>query len=245
MEIHAPMLRILSSLYERLGLNAYVEGDFAKAESWFRRLEAAEPDSIRVLRNLGVILLAKGELSKAKAYLVREEALFGHSFHRHAGLADLAWAAGEREEAGRRYAAALAEPEARKGGRHAASRPLLEARLGLCGDPAAFARAREGLSVFQLGEAAREAGAFPKAYDHFLKAVDLDPSNWLALNNAGSLALNQLAQPEQAVALLERAFAFSPNSQVGRNLQIAREALEEGKGARPKKGPKAAKGSLR
>ncbi len=239
------MLRILSSLYERLGLNAYVEGDFAKAESWFRRLEAAEPDSIRVLRNLGVILMAKGELEEAKAYLAKEEALFGPSFHRHAGLADLAWAAGEREEAGRRYAAALAEPEARKGRRHSASRPLLEARLGICGDPAAFSRAREGLSVFHLGEAAREAGAFAEAYEHFLRAVDLDPSNWLALNNAGTMALNQLAQPKQAVALLERAFAFSPSSQVGRNLQIAREALEEGKDARPRKGLKSTKGSSR
>lgn len=237
------MLRILSSLYERLGLNAYVEGDFAKAESWFRRLEAAEPDSIRVLRNLGVILLAKGEFGQAKAYLAREEALFGPSFHRHAGLADLAWAAGEREEAGRRYAAALAEPEARKGGRYGASRPLLEARLGLCADEAAFARAREGLSVFQLGEAAREAGSFPEAYEHFMKAYFLDPSNWLALNNAGTLALNHLTQPELAVSHLERAFAFSPSSQVGRNLQIAREALEEGRGKRPGKGPKAGKGS--
>ena len=221
------MLRIQSSLFERFGLNAYVSGDFPKAEAWFRRLEKAEPDSIRVLRNLGVILLAKGDLAGAKAYLLREEALYGPSFHRHAGLGDLAWAAGDRKEAGRRYAAALEEPEARSGAKYSSSTPLLQARRELCADEAAFARTREGLDIFSKAEAAREAGRHQEAFDLFMAAVDLDPSNWLALNNAGSLALNSLGEAKAGLSCLTRAFALSPSSQVGRNLQIAREALEE------------------
>lgn len=242
MEIHNPMPRFLSSFYERFGLNAYIQGDFSKAEAWFRCLEAVEPRSIRVLRNLGVILLAKGDLAGARTYLAQEEDRYGPSFHRHGGLADLAWAEGKRQEAGRRYTAALAEPEAQVGARHASFRPLLEARLALCADEAIFSRAKEGLSCFHQAEALREAGKFPEAFELFMAAVDRDPSNWLALNNAGSIALNNLARPEEAVDCLARAFALSPSSQIGRNLQIAREGLET---ARKAKLPGKRKGSGR
>ncbi len=81
------MPNIVTSFYERMGLNAYVQGDYAKAEAWFRKLESREPDSLRVLRNLGVILLARGDAEGAEAYLLREERAYGPSFHRHAALA--------------------------------------------------------------------------------------------------------------------------------------------------------------
>jgi Flp pilus assembly protein TadD len=38
----------------------------------FRRLEKAEGESIRVLRNLGVIALARGDVKTAEKYLRRE-----------------------------------------------------------------------------------------------------------------------------------------------------------------------------
>ncbi len=49
------MNKFYATLCERFGLNAYIAGDYQKAERWFRKLEQSEPTSIRVLRNLGVI----------------------------------------------------------------------------------------------------------------------------------------------------------------------------------------------
>jgi len=226
---------LIAAFHERMGLNAYVAGDYAKAEASFRRLEAREGESIRVLRNLGVILLAKGEAEGAARYLGREEELYGPSFHRHCALGDLAYAAGRREEALRRYRAALGEPEAAEG-RSPAQRELLAARAAACADPAAFARSRRAQDRFAEAEAAREEGRFEEAASAFEEAAALDPSHWPALNNAGSVLLNSLGRPARALELFERAFALSGSPQCGRNVELARRAAADGGSAGARKG---------
>lgn len=218
------MRDIIGSFHERMGLNAYVAGDYAKAEERFRKLEAREGETIRVLRNLGVILLAKGDAEGAARYLGREEKLFGPSFHRHCALGDLAYAAGRRDEALRRYRAALAEPEAAKGTRSCTAE-LLRAREAICADPAAFERSRRGQARFEAGEAEREAGRFEEAVAAFEEAAELDPSHWPALNNAGAILLNALKRPERALELFERALALSASPQCARNVELAEQAI--------------------
>jgi tetratricopeptide (TPR) repeat protein len=229
------MLKLVSSFEERLGLNAYVQGDYLKALKWFRRLEGSEPDSIRVLRNLGVILLASGDAAGAKSYLLREEKLYGPSYHRHSALADLAYAVGDRKEAARRYALALEEPEASVGGATgpdgaaAAMRPLLETRLALCRDESAFRRSREAMGRFKAGEGARDSGDARGAVALFEEAATLDPTAWPALNNAGTLLLNTLGDAEKARSLFERACSLSRSPQVARNLELAEQACVDAK----------------
>ncbi len=215
------MRTIRDAFYERMGLNAYVQGDYAKAERWFRKLEAREPDSLRVLRNLGVILLAKGDAEGAEKMLLREEQLYGASFHRHAALGDLAYARGRRKEAERRYAAALAEAEAGS----AATRKLMEARLALCHDEAAFERTRGSLGRFGEAEAARAAGDARRAVRLFDEAAELDPTNWPALNNAGTILLNELGKAEEALERFNRALELSRAPQVARNVELAEAAV--------------------
>jgi len=219
------MFKFVTSIYERLGLNAYIQGDPEKALAWFRRLEAVEPDSIRTLRNLGVILLASGDAEGAESYLRREEQRYGESFHRHSALADIAFARGRREEAARRYASALADPEAAQGGSSRGSRAFLEKRLALCRDPVAFESAMHGADRFSRAETARDAGEHERAMALFDEAASLDPTHWPALNNAGSLALGSLGKPEQALAYFERAYALAETAQIARNVELAREWL--------------------
>lgn len=221
------MRDIISSFQERMGLNAYVSGDYTAAERWFRKLESREGESIRVLRNLGVILLAKGDAEGAARYLRLEEKRYGPSFHRHCALGDLAYAAGRREEALKRYSAALAEPEAAPGGAAPARCGTLEARVAICGDPAAFERSRLGFARFAEGEAARNAGRSAEAVAAFEEAAALDPSHWPALNNAASILLNTLDSPERALALFERAFGLSGSPQCARNAELARQAVAD------------------
>jgi len=222
---------LVSAFLERMGLNAYVGGDYAAAEKWFRRLERREPDSIRVLRDLGVVLLASGDREGAERLFRREEALYGPSYHRHCAIADLAYSLGRRDEARARYEAALAEPEA-VAGRAGAGRALVELRAALCADPGAWERSREAATRFAEAEAAQAAGRKDEALTAFLAAAELDPSQWPALNNAGSSLLNDKAEPGRALELLERAFALSPSATIARNVQLAREALARAASAR-------------
>lgn len=217
--------KILSNLYERLGFNFLYQGDYARAEKWFRRLEASEPDSVRVLRDLGLLLMSRGDSAGAKALLLKEEKLYGPSFHRHSSLADIAYAEGSRKEAARRYGLALAEPEAAPDGEMAAWRGLLEARLALCATEASFARGRESMERYREGEAARAKGQAEAAMAAFEAAAALDPTNWSALNNAGSIAFDLLKDAARAEELFSRALRIGRSPQVARNLELARKAL--------------------
>lgn len=219
------MAAFLLAFYERFGLNSFVQGDYAKAERWFRKLESKEADSLRVLRNLGVILLAKGDAEGAESYILKEERLYGQSFHRHSALGDIAYARGKRKEAERRYAAALACPEAAPDGRNSGSRLILERRREICSREDSFARSRESMDLFARGEAAREAGTKAAAAALFEEAALLDPTNWPALNNAGTIALNDLGEPLRARGLFERAFELARSPQVARNLELAEMAI--------------------
>lgn len=219
------MQNLVTTLFERFGLNAYVAGDLGKAEKWFRRLEAREPNSLRVLRNIGVILLAKGDAEGASQYLLKEEKLYGRTFHRHAALADLAYACGKRKDAEKRYALALAEPECAPGGKSESVRPLMEKRLAICSSEQAFARTREAMEVFEEAQSLRSQGRFEEAVDRFLLSASLDETNWPALNNVGSIYLNTMGKAVEASEMFERAFVISRNIQIARNLELARRVV--------------------
>lgn len=223
------MLKILNTFREKAGLNAYARGDYDNAERWFRKLEKAEPDSLRVLRNLGVILLAKGDADGAESYIKREEKLFGQSFHRHAALADLAYARGNREQAEKRYRLALEEPECAPGGSAEKNKTLIEKRRDICADVELFAKSRKSMEVFQEAEAHRKAGEVEQAIGCYVRAGELDETSWFAWNNAGSLYLNNVGDPHKAKEMLEKAFDISKNIQVARNLDLAIRMAEKGK----------------
>ncbi|MCX8014329.1 MAG: hypothetical protein N3A02_08585 [Rectinema sp.] len=219
------MNRLYATLCERFGLNHYISGNYKKAEYWFRKLEQSEPDSIRVLRNLGMILLAEGKPEEAERYLLREEKLYGPSFHRHSALADLAYATGKRKEAERRYRKALQEPECQEGGKAFRLRPILEKRLALCADESRFAATRTSMQRFKEAEALRERGQFEEAVALFKQSFELDETNWPALNNAASILFNKMQKPHEAQPLFEQAFTISGSIQVARNLELCNRAI--------------------
>ncbi len=216
-------MKFLNSLAERFGLNAYATGRFDLAEKWFRRLEKAEGESIRVLRNLGVIALARGDVKTAEKYLRREEKLFGASYRRHRSLADLCYTSLTREEASQRYAAALADEEAKEA--PAEERAFLEERLAICKDRSRFEASRESSLLFEKGKAAGEA---EEALRYFLSAVELDPTNWPALNNAGVILLGREGGAERALELFRKAAAWVRMPMIERNIALAEDALEKG-----------------
>jgi Flp pilus assembly protein TadD len=216
-------MKLLDNLAERFGMNAYALGNFALAEKWFRRLEKTEPDSIRVLRNLGVILIARGDAAGAEKYLRREESLYGETYQRHRSLADLAYSTGARKEAAKRYAAALAAPEAAQAAK--SERAFLETRLAICEDRARFDASRESDTRFKEGESARGRKDAEAALAFFLAAAELDPTNWPALNNAGVILLEREEGAAQALELFRKAAACARIPMIEKNIELAEKTL--------------------
>lgn len=215
-------MKLIDAAAERFGLNAYITGKYDKAEKWFRRLEKKEPDSIRVLRNLGIILMAKGDPESAERYLLREEKLYGESIQRHRALADVAYAAGKREEAARRYRAALAGADAESG-----AQSFLEARIGICADPERFRAALKGAALFAEGEAARARGAADEALSAYLAAAEADPTNWPAMNNAGVILLEREDGAARALELFRNAARCAAVPSIERNIAFASSLAEK------------------
>lgn len=211
----------INRLYERFGLNAYALGRYDRAIYWLRRLEAREGDSSRVLRNLGVALLAAGETEEAERYLLREEALYGETLERHRALADLYYSAGKREDALSRYAASL-EADGSTGLRRE-ERNFLHGRKEICADERRFESSVEAARLFARGEAARDEGRADEALDLFLKSGELDATSWPSFNNAGVLMLAS-GNAERALELFSRAYACAPLPTIKNNVEAAKAA---------------------
>ncbi|MDC7789673.1 tetratricopeptide repeat protein [Rhodoplanes sp. TEM] len=212
------MLRsLLLRLHERLALNAMAAGDYAKAERAFRRMQAIEGDTRRVLHNLALARLAQGDPAGAEAVLERLVDAWGAAPATLRALAEAAYLAGDRERALRRLRAALADPDCPERG-------VLTRRAALCEDAAAYARAMAGKRDFAEGTARLAAGDGDAAIAAFRRAAENDPTDFVALNNLGTLLMNHAGDRAAAAAVFEQALALSDQPLVRRNLAAAREA---------------------
>ena len=195
-----------------------MEGNFAAAEKYFRLLAAMEPHSIMALHNMGLIRLAQKDYAGAEDFFREELECYGDSYIRLKTLADVLYLRGKQKEAGVLYArsAAEAKAEAKK------DLNLIKARIRICTDPAAFADAQESLAVFEAGNDAQSRDDMNTALACFERSVQLDPTNYLALNNAGTIFLNVLHDKVTAEERFKRALALVDLAPIRRNLNTAR-----------------------
>jgi Flp pilus assembly protein TadD len=178
-----------------------------------------------VLRNLGVILLARGDLSGAAGYLEREERLYGETAQRHRALADLAYARGNRAEAAERYRKTLQDMS--DGDAAEQDRRFLEARMDICSTSDAFESAQKSAALFSEGEAARGRGDADGALAAFLAAAEADRTNWPALNNAGVLLLEREDGAARALESFRRAAEYAPLPVIRQNIALAEAKLPQ------------------
>lgn len=220
------MSTFMEGIREQMGLGALASGKYAKAEAVFRKLAKTDPDSLKVLHNLGLALMAQGKREEAEVCFRREEKLYGASYIRHCALADLAYSAGKRGEAVKRYKAALACPESGK------DIAILAARLAISEDTRAFADSRLAAEAFARGEAARLEKRLDSALEEYESALALDPTSWPAANNAGTIYLNDLKDPGKALQMFGRAMTHGQPAHVLRNAELAERALKKTEGGR-------------
>ncbi|MBU1039985.1 MAG: tetratricopeptide repeat protein [Proteobacteria bacterium] len=211
---------IIARFTERRALNAYTVGDYAKAEQLFSALRAREGETQRVLRNLGLIRMAQGDLAAAEAYFAREVEAFGPTPDRLQALADVAYLSGDRAKAAQRLREALKDPGC-------TARELLQQRAAICADPEAHARAMRGKQEFAQANALLAAKEVDEALTLFRRALDADPTDFIALNNIGGILLNQKDDPAGAAKAFSQALAMQQLPVLKINLDRAKARLKE------------------
>ncbi|RAI40737.1 tetratricopeptide repeat protein [Rhodoplanes roseus] len=201
---------------ERIALNAMATARYDRAERWLRRMQGIEGETRRVLHNLALARLAQGDAAGAEVLLERLVDRDGESPAVLRALAEAAYLSGDRDKARTRLAAVLADPDC-------ADRTLLGRRLALCEDAGAHAKAMAGKRDFAEGNRKLAAGDKDGALNAFRRAAEADPTDFVALNNLGTLLMNHAGDRVAAAKIFERAAALSDQPVLRRNLAAARE----------------------
>lgn len=215
------MISIWRKILERFALNAFVGGDFAHAEQYFLRLKQDDPDRLGADHNLGLAQLGQDKFAEAEMSFRRDVQLFGESYLRARTLGDLYYLWGKGSEAAAWYKAALAQCD------EECDATLLRRRIEISASPESLQHAQESYRVFGEGVEAQRNRNFHKARGSFDEAVRLDPTNFHAWNNLGSLYMDQDKDYAQARRCFETARSFSSLPMIVRNLEQARQRCNE------------------
>jgi Flp pilus assembly protein TadD len=101
-------------------------------------------------------------------------------------------------------------------------------RIAICRSEQAYRQARRSYALLEEGTAAMRRDEVDLAYKAFMDAAECDPTNYVALNNLGSLILNERKEGRKALKWFQAAARFWNSPVVENNLKQARMALKKG-----------------
>lgn len=205
---------------ERVLLNSLANGNYARAERALARIERLEGRTRRVIHNRAVILMGKSDFAGAESLFDQQVDDYGDNPNLLRALSEAAYLGGDRVNAAKRIAAALADPDC-------PDRPQLERRAAICADASAHARAMAGKKDFAAALADLAQGDKDEAIAGFRAAVEADASDFVALNNLGALLLNHAKDYEGAVDAFEKALKLSNQPLMRDNLAKARDLADK------------------
>ncbi len=203
---------------KRRALNAFISGDFENAQTLFRRILAFQPDAPGVRHNLALTCIAGGDYDEAEKLLLTELERYGVYYPRLKVLADLYYIRGSRKSAHDFYRRALGQEAPEE------ERALLAKRIELTADDETFARVTEANRCFAEGNRFMADERWDEAVQVFTRAADLDETNIHALNNAGTIHLNNRNDPAEAIRLFREAMRWSSLPWLAKNLAKAEKA---------------------
>lgn len=203
------------------GLNHYVKGDFAGARSFFLKIEKRYPREPGTAYNLGMAELGLGNYAAAEDYLKRS-ASEDKAAPVDRILADLYYIWGQREKALNGYLTANATITNRK------EKELVTERIAICRSEKSYKNVHQSYVRLQQGTTAMKQNETAIAQKAFQDAVKYDPTNYIALNNLGSLMLNEQKNGRKALRWFETAARFWDSPILKNNIKQARTALREG-----------------
>lgn len=220
---------IRKQFFERMALNYMTAGNSEKAEKWYRKLEAIEPENLVVLHNLGAICISLKKFSEAEMYIKREIEIYGESGVRLRILGDLYYIRGEMDKAGKVYGKAL--NFFREGGIEGCTKNFFKERIRICKDKSLSARAIESGIFLEEGPSLLSSGLFQDALDLFFKAAEYDKSNYMAFNSAGTVLLHHIKDYNRARDCFRKALELADIYVIKNNLALAELMIKETEGS--------------
>jgi tetratricopeptide (TPR) repeat protein len=214
-----PFSSILVRWWQRAALNNLITQKYAKAEEYFRKIQAVEPNKFGLGHNLALVCLAQERYEEAERYFLNELARYGDTFVRFKSLGDLYYIWGRREKCGNYYGKALALCE------HEGDKRQLEHRVAQCRKDETFAEAMRSSEALREGNRRMAEKDFDGAYGLFKKAVELDACNFQAWNNLGALEMNIKKNAAESVRYFQKAAQYTSLVGIHGNLKKARDLL--------------------
>jgi len=202
-EPHVHLSRLLRDRQE-------IEAALAEAR---RAVEIAPPRHLNALLNLGLTLMAAGQLSEAEAHCRRGIELDANSYLAHSSLASVLVKMGRHEEAAREYARSI-ELMSNYAPAHAG---LAAAMSNLGRNDVAIAEFGRALQLAPdehtshagLGLAYLHAGRLTESVDATRQALRLHP-DWPDYMNNLAVALEEMGRFDEATEVLQRAATLTP-----------------------------------
>lgn len=176
--------KFLVSTYERVAFKSYTLSKFAKADKFFRKILAIEPDRVGTCYNLGMVNFNMGNYDEAEKYVARERARIGDTYEVCRALADIYWSKKDKESAHRFFKLAKVQASSDK------EKNLMTKKMGLCASDKSFTDALSAVKVFEEADYYMSEKKYDEAEKLYLDGLEKDPSNFLAWNNLGVIAMN-------------------------------------------------------
>ncbi|ADD69676.1 Tetratricopeptide repeat protein [Denitrovibrio acetiphilus DSM 12809] len=176
--------KFLVSTYERVAFQSYTLSKFAKADKYFRKIIAIEPDRVGTCYNLGMVNLALGNYAEAEKYVGRERARIGDTYEICRAMADIYWHMKNRESAYRFFKLSKETAMSDK------DKNLMTKKMGICASDKSFTDALAAAKMFEEADRLMSEKKYDQAEELYLEGLEKDPSNFLAMNNLGVIAMN-------------------------------------------------------
>ena len=212
---------ILEKIYERLALNNLILNKYEKSEKYFLKIKKKNPHMQGINFNLGIIKFAKKEFLEAEKYFLNEIKLFGETYERLKSVADLYYVWGQREKCNTNYKKALRLCESKK------DKQFIKERLLNSSDSKSFKKVKESNFLFEEGCHLMNDERFDEAKKSFFSSIELDKTNFIALNNLGSIFLNHDKDYLSAADSFEKALEYSDLPILKNNLSLAKQDQEK------------------
>jgi len=170
--------------YERVAFSSYTLAKFAKADRYFRKVLAIEPNRPGTCYNLGMVNYGMGNYDEALKFVLKEREHEGDVYAITRALGDIYWHRRDRKEAYDNFKlskeSALSDID----------KNLMERKMAICESDEAFADALAAEKIFAEADKLMSEKLYDQAEELYLKGVEKDPSNFLAYNNLGVIAMN-------------------------------------------------------
>jgi tetratricopeptide (TPR) repeat protein len=176
--------KFLINTYERVAFQSYTLSKFAKADRYFRKILSLQPDRVGTCYNLGMVNFSMGNYDEAERYVGRERARTGDTYEICRALGDIYWHKKDKDSAARFFKMAKNLSMSVK------EQNLLTRKMGLCASDKSFKDALSAVSLFEEADRLMAEKKYADAEKLYLEGIEKDPTNFLALNNLGVIAMN-------------------------------------------------------